>query len=87
MKLKLLFIHLAIGCSLLTACSDNGRDSDNDALPPPEPEPVPEYSFTSVDDRFQRFLDDSEIFDGISYTLVDATQGVVHESAKYPRSP
>ena len=81
MKLKLLFIHLAIGCSLLTACSDNGRDSDNDALPPPEPEPVPEYSFTSVDDRFQRFLDDSEIFDGISYTLVDATQGVVHESA------
>ena len=68
-------------CSLFVAAcgGDSGSDRDENVTPPPEP--VPEYDFTTVDDRFQRFLDENEVFDGISYTLVDAQQGVVHESA------
>ncbi|WP_116363997.1 serine hydrolase domain-containing protein [Parahaliea mediterranea] len=64
---------------LLGACSDSG-DSHTPPAPPPQPEP-PVYSFNAVDERFQRFLDESAVFDGISYTVVDREQGMVHESA------
>ncbi|GAB3276475.1 serine hydrolase domain-containing protein [Parahaliea aestuarii] len=65
--------------STLSACSDSSDPAP--AVPlPPEPSP-PAYSFSAVDDRFQRFLDESEVFDGISYTIVDREQGIVHESA------
>ena len=71
---------LLVVCLFLTACSgDSGSDRDENETPPPEP--IPEYDFTSVDNRFQLFLDENEVFDGISYTLVDAEQGVVHEAA------
>ncbi len=35
--------------------------------------------FTDVDAEFQNFLDDSTVFDGISYVLVDA-EGVIHQA-------
>src|SRR5690606_21198509 len=53
----------------LSACSDSS-DPDQAVPLPPEPSP-PVYSFSAVDDRFQRFLDENEVFDGISYTIVD----------------
>ena len=59
----------------LGACSD---DSDN--FPPPA-EPTPQYDFSAVDARMQQFLNESGVYDGISYTLVDAEQGTVHEAA------
>ncbi len=57
---------------ILAACSDGSNDSL---------QPSANYEFTAVDTAFQRFLDDSAEFDGISYTLVDAAQGAVHEAA------
>jgi CubicO group peptidase (beta-lactamase class C family) len=59
----------------LSACSD---DSDN--FPPPT-NPALQYDFSAVDARMQQFLDESDVYDGISYTLVDAEQGTVHEAA------
>ena len=50
-------------------------------LPEIAPDPLPSYNFTVVDQRFQQFLDENEVFDGISVTLVDQSQGVVHEAA------
>jgi CubicO group peptidase (beta-lactamase class C family) len=49
------------------------------------PEPSPDNSgggadFTTVDERFNEFLDESAVFDGISYILVDAS-GVLHQAA------
>ncbi len=76
----LLRVSMTLGFTLgLIACSDS---SDSNPAPPQPPEPTPpEYNFTAVDERFQAFLDDSGVFDGISYTIVDREQGVVHESA------
>ena len=54
---------------------------DNATSQPPIIDIDPEYDFSAVDARFQKFLDDSEQYDGISYTLVDSKQGVVHEAA------
>ncbi|MDX1736031.1 MAG: serine hydrolase [Halioglobus sp.] len=51
-----------------------------DGVHPLDDEPVV-YDFSAVDAGFARFLDDSAVFDGISYTLVDAEQGTVHEGA------
>ncbi len=59
----------------LGACSD-GSDT-----PAPPVEVLPAYDFSAVDERFQQFLDDSTVFDGISVTLVDQQQGTVHEAA------
>ena len=39
------------------------------------------YDFTAVDRRFQDFLDDSDDTQGVSYTIVDAELGTVHEAA------
>ena len=39
------------------------------------------YDFTTVDRRFQKFLDDSDDTQGVSYTIVDAELGTVHEAA------
>jgi CubicO group peptidase (beta-lactamase class C family) len=36
--------------------------------------------FASIDDRMQRFLDESPVFDGISYVVVDASR-VLHQGA------
>ncbi len=54
---------------------------DNATSQPPIIDIDPAYDFSVVDARFQKFLDDSEQYDGISYTLVDSKQGVVHEAA------
>ncbi|MDP4788362.1 MAG: beta-lactamase family protein [Haliea sp.] len=70
-RLSLPLLALAV-----TACSDS---ADMAALPPPEV--LPAYDFSAVDARFQEFLDDSAVFDGISVTLVDQVQGTVHEAA------
>ena len=64
----LIVVGLASGC-------------DNATSQAPSIEINPEYDFAAVDARFQKFLDDSEQYDGISYTLVDSKQGVVHEAA------
>ena len=64
----LIVVGLASGC-------------DNATSQAPSIEINPEYDFSAVDARFQKFLDDSEQYDGISYTLVDSKQGVVHEAA------
>jgi hypothetical protein len=39
------------------------------------------YDFTTVDRRFRKFLDDSDDTQGVSYTIVDAELGTVHEAA------
>lgn len=57
---------------LLTACSD-GSDKNF--------KPQADYDFSAVDAAFQQFLDESAVFDGISFTLVDNVQGAVHEAA------
>jgi CubicO group peptidase (beta-lactamase class C family) len=62
----------AVLLPLLAACSD-GSDQRGD--------PLPRYDFSGVDARLQQFLDESERYDGISITLVDAVQGTVHEAA------
>lgn len=64
----------------LAACGDS-HDKPPTSPPVVTPDPLPEYDFTLVDERLQQFLDESEAFDGISVTLVDQTQGVVHEAA------
>lgn len=58
---------------LLSACSDGSDNAQSNA--------APLYEFDDVDTRFQQFLDESAVFDGISVILVDAEQGVVHEAA------
>ena len=66
--------------SFISACSDNNDQAPT--IPPViPPEPLPEYNFSAVDERLQLFLDESEVFDGISISLVDLSQGVVHEAA------
>jgi CubicO group peptidase (beta-lactamase class C family) len=55
-----------------------GCDDDSDSK---HKQVEPQYDFSAIDARFQQFLDGSEVYDGISYTLVDAKQGVVHEVA------
>jgi CubicO group peptidase (beta-lactamase class C family) len=70
---KLLTTAMAVvSATLISACSD-GSDNQN--------EPDAQYDFTSVDTALQEFLDGSEVFDGISVTLVDVDQGMVHEAA------
>lgn len=69
--------HRAFYISLifvLAACS-NGSDNLTAAAP------TPDYQFDAVDARLQQFLDESDVFDGISVILVDAEQGAVHEAA------
>lgn len=61
-----------------------GCDGDSDSKPK---QVEPQYDFSAIDARFQQFLDESEVYDGISYTLVDAKQGVVHEVALGDHSP
>ena len=39
------------------------------------------YDFTTVDRRFQEFLNNSDDTQGVSYTIVDAELGTVHEAA------
>ena len=75
MRINLLVSSVLSSLLLLGGCSD-GSDSR-----PKPPEPPSQYDFSAVDDRFQQFLDESVLYDGISYTLVDIEQGVVHEVA------
>jgi CubicO group peptidase (beta-lactamase class C family) len=74
-----LFAAIMGSALFLSACSD-GSDSKPGPTHPPT-QTLPQYDFSAIDTRFQRFLDDSESYDGISYTLVDVEQGVVHEVA------
>lgn len=74
----------AILCALaITACSDNSDNNPPSPSPQPSPQPPPQpaYEFSAADETFQDFLDESETFDGISYTVVETDQGTVHEAA------
>jgi CubicO group peptidase (beta-lactamase class C family) len=74
-----------LSAMLLAGC---GSDSDSNRPPveppvePPIEQPLPEYDFSAVDSRFQQFLNENEVFDGISYTLVDRDMGAIHEAAQ-----
>jgi CubicO group peptidase (beta-lactamase class C family) len=57
---------------ILAACSDGSNNSRA---------ATPSYNFDEVDARLQQFLDESDVFDGISVILVDTEQGAVHEAA------
>ena len=70
---KPLFLFVLLLIPLLGGC-----DGDSDSKPK---QVEPQYDFSAIDARFQQFLDESEVYDGISYTLVDAKQGVIHEVA------
>ena len=73
----------SLGLSLLalvSACGGGGSgstptppDQDVGAAPPPPVTP----DFSEVDGAFQSFIDESLIFDGISYVIVDA-EGTLH---------
>ena len=39
------------------------------------------YDFSKIDSRFQEFLDSTDDTEGVSYTIVDAELGTVHEAA------
>ncbi len=39
------------------------------------------YDFTETDDIFQEFLDETDDTQGVSYTIVDAELGTIHEAA------
>jgi CubicO group peptidase (beta-lactamase class C family) len=52
--------------------ADNGAGGASTTTPPSGPD------FTEVDASFQRFIDGNEVFDGISYVLVDAG-GILHQ--------
>lgn len=71
MRIPFLLIPILTAVTFLNGCSS----SSNDEAPPPE------YDFSAVGERFQQFLDESEVFDGISVTLVEQEQGVVYEAA------
>lgn len=66
-------VLLALTVTLPACSGDSSNSSSEDA--------GPTYDFGEVDVVFQQFLDDSAVFDGISYTLVDVDQGTVHEGA------
>ena len=70
--MRKVFFYCLAGLVLL-GCSDSSDD--------PPPELLPEYNFGAVDARLQRFLDESERYDGVSITVVDRRQGQVHKSA------
>jgi CubicO group peptidase (beta-lactamase class C family) len=52
--------------------ADSGAGGGSTTTPPSGPD------FTEVDASFQRFIDGNEVFDGISYVLVDAG-GILHQ--------
>ncbi|MDA8620543.1 hypothetical protein N9L28_07235, partial [Luminiphilus sp.] len=67
---------LSILVTLLMSC---GGGSSSSPTPPPNndgsaqaPDPTPD--FDEVDSAFQTFIDESEVFDGISYVIVDAQE-------------
>ena len=66
--------------ALLVACGGGG--SNGGYTPPtvsaPVLQPFPQADYSAVDAAFQTFIDDSDIFDGISYVLVDE-DGVAHQ--------
>ena len=59
--------------ALLVACGGGGSNGDYTppTISPPVLEPFPQADYSAVDAAFQTFIDDSDIFDGISYVLVD----------------
>ena len=66
--------------ALLVACGGGGSNGDYTppTISPPVLEPFPQADYSAVDAAFQTFIDDSDIFDGISYVLVDE-DGVAHQ--------
>lgn len=52
--------------------ADNASGGGSTTTPPSGPD------FTEVDASFQSFIDGNEVFDGISYVLVDA-EGILHQ--------
>lgn len=67
--------------ALMSACGGGGGSS-NSPTPPAQgggtaPPPDPEPDFAEVDAAFQAFIDESAVFDGISYVVVDAG-GTLH---------
>ncbi len=67
--------------ALMSACGGGGGSS-NSPTPPAQgggtaPPPDPEPDFAEVDAAFQSFIDESAVFDGISYVVVDAG-GTLH---------
>jgi CubicO group peptidase (beta-lactamase class C family) len=78
-KLTILLASLFSMTIFLVGCDGSGTGGGSISVQTTEP--LPEYDFSAIDTRFQQFLDESDVYDGISYTLVDAEQGVVHEAA------
>ena len=67
--------------ALMSACGGGGG-SDSGPTPPAQgggtaPPPDPGPDFAEVDAAFQSFIDESAVFDGISYVVVDAG-GALH---------
>ena len=77
----LLAVIITTALALTPACGGGGGsastptppDQESGAAPPPDPEP----DFAEVDAAFQSFIDESAVFDGISYVVVDAG-GTLH---------
>ena len=77
-----LLVSIVFSTLTLVGCSDGSEKKVVEILVPEVvPDPQPEYDFSAVDQRLQQFLDESDVFDGISITLVDKMQGSVHEAA------
>ena len=75
-----LSVLAAVLPALLVACGGGGSNGDYTppTISPPVLEPFPQADYSAVDAAFQTFIDDSDIFDGISYVLVDE-DGVAHQ--------
>ncbi len=76
--IRLLMVSAIV--ALVAACGGGGS---GDSSPPPSngggatPPADPKPDFTEVDETFQTFINESIVFDGISYVVVDA-QGTLH---------
>ena len=78
LKLPLLLALAPFG---LAACGGGGGGGDYTApsLSAPTAIPFPPADYSAVDAAFQEFLDNHEVLDGISYTLVDK-EGTTHQA-------
>ena len=77
------FAQLSGLCILGTPLLSCGGGGSSTSPPPPAnnggstPSPDPTPDFSDIDSAFQRFIDESTIFEGVSYVIVDA-QSTLH---------